>query len=115
MSTSYEIKGTISRIFEAKQISDKFRKRIFVVDVADGKYSQVLQIELANDKCSLIDGMNEGDEVSASVNIKGREWKSPSGEVKYFVSLEAWKVERTSAARPASTTSGASDTDVLPF
>jgi single-strand DNA-binding protein len=114
MSTSYEIKGTVSRIFEAKQISDKFRKRSFIVDVQDGKYSQVLQLELANDKCSLADSLNEGDEVTVAVNIRGREWRPPGGgETKYFVSLEAWKVDVTKAASRVTVPTG--DTSALPF
>ena len=27
-------------------------------------------------------------------NIRGREWTSPQGEVKYFNSLDAWRVEK---------------------
>jgi single-strand DNA-binding protein len=112
---STDIKGTIHRIFEAKQISEKFRKREFVLHVPDGKYEQTLAIELTGDRCSLVDGFNEGDELQVSVNIKGREWKSPSGAVKYFVSLEAWKVQRTSEATSKPALTGAGPDDSLPF
>ncbi|MEY5040956.1 MAG: hypothetical protein RLZZ414_495, partial [Bacteroidota bacterium] len=55
-------------------------------------------------------------------NLRGREWTSPQNEVKYFNSLEAWRIEKddTSAfSAPSSIPSAAqvSDTpdDDLPF
>ena len=36
----------------------------------------------------------EGDKVKISVNHRGREWTSPTGEVKYFNSIIGWKIEK---------------------
>lgn len=93
-----EIKGTIHRLFDTKQVSDKFSKRELVI-TTEGKYPQMLLVQVTNDKIKLLDDMREGDEVSAALDIRGREWRSPSGEVKYFVTLECWKIERTSQAQ----------------
>jgi len=35
---------------------------------------------------------NVGDEVSINYNLKGREWKNQEGKVKYFVSIQGWKI-----------------------
>lgn len=98
----YELKGTITVKKATQQISDKFRKREFVVSDNDAQYPQVIQFELTQDRCSVLDSYNEGDEVQVTFNIRGREWQSPQGDTKYFVSLNAWKIERIGDAEPAS-------------
>ncbi len=96
MSTSYIIKGTIRVIGATKQVSEKFSKREIVLDVEDGKYPQVVALEAHGDRCALLDTFRIGDEVSADCNLRGREWKSPSGEIKYFNTIVVWKIEATS-------------------
>lgn len=80
-------------VFDAKQVSDKFRKREFVLEIMDGKYPQLIQFQLTGDRCSQLDGLNVGDEVRVEFSLRGREWRSPKGEVKYFNSLDVWKLE----------------------
>lgn len=131
----YELKGTIKVKKDTQQVSDKFRKREFVVSDNDPQYPQVIQFELTQDRCSLLDDYNVGDDVQVTFNVRGREWTSPQGDVRYFVSLNAWRIENLgqaeptapapSAAQPAAPTSDApppdtfmpdnSDDDDLPF
>ncbi len=101
MSTSYKITGTIRAITETKQVSDRFSKREIVLDVEDGKYPQVVALEVHNDRCAEVDRFKVGQEVTAEFNVRGREWKSPSGEVKYFTTLAAWKFEATTGVGDA--------------
>ena len=35
-----------------------------------------------------------GDNVKVHINIRGREWTSPQGEVKYFNSIVGWRMEK---------------------
>jgi hypothetical protein len=42
----------------------------------------------------LIDGFSTQDQIEVSFNLRGREWTSPQGEVKYFNTLEAWRIEK---------------------
>ena len=76
------------------QVSEKFSKREFVVTDASGMYPQDIMFQATQDKCSLLDGYQSGDQVEVSFNLRGREWTSPAGEVKYFNTLEAWRIER---------------------
>lgn len=112
---SIDIKGTITHIGETKSFGEKgFQKRSFVVKT-DEKYPQELEIEATKDRIQSLDGLGIGDQVSASVNIKGRRWDGPNG-TKYFVSLEAWKIEATSkGSRSSAPQSGGAQTDDLPF
>lgn len=99
MGDSIKLSGKVIVVFETKQISDRFSKREFVVRTdPDGKYPQEIMLQITNDKVSQLDTVNVGDSVTCDVNIRGREWKSPAGEVKYFTTLEAWRVEVTGAA-----------------
>lgn len=93
MSTSYKTTGTIVTIDETKQISDRFRKREFVLEIADGKYPQTVQFQTTGDRCELLDSYQEGDELTVEFNLRGREWRSPKGEIRYFNTLDAWKLE----------------------
>ncbi len=99
---SYELKGTIIKLFDTKQVSERFTKREFVVETADNpKYPQSVLVQITGDKIEQLDGMLVGDEVRVEFQVRGRSWTG-TGETKYFVSIDAWKVELTGkAARPA--------------
>ncbi len=89
-----ETTGKLHTVFETKQVSERFTKREFVVEITDNpKYPQVVMFQLTGDRCSQLDGLNVGDEVRIEFSLRGREWRSPSGEVKYFNSLDVWKIE----------------------
>ena len=88
-----DITGTIKTILKEEKVSDKFRKRVFVITDNSSQYPQIIPFELVNDKCGLIDSYKVGDEVKVLFNVRGREWTSPKGEVKYFTSLNAWRIE----------------------
>jgi hypothetical protein len=89
-----EATGKLHTIFETKQVSERFSKREFVVEMMDNpKYPQTVLFQLTGDRCSQLDGMNVGDQITIEFSLRGREWKSPSGDVKYFNSLDVWRVE----------------------
>ena len=98
-----EVKGKIYAIFETKKVSERFSKREFVVELADNpKYPQLVLFQATGDRCQDLDAVEEGDEVAIEFSLRGREWRSPSGEIKYFNSLDCWRVEKVGApaARP---------------
>ena len=99
-----EIKGTIKKIAETVQISDRFRKREFVVEYSSNPdYPQSLQFEMVQDRCELLDSFQEGQQVEISFDLRGREWTNPQGVVKYFNTLQAWKIfAEQSSANPSS-------------
>ena len=86
-----KVNGTIEVIFAEAVVSEKFRKREFVVKTSD-QYPQLILLQVINDKCSLLDYYQVGSEVEASINIKGRKWTDKNGVDKYFVTLEAWSL-----------------------
>ncbi len=88
-----EIKGKIKIISETVKISERFRKREFIVEYASNPdYPQSLQFEMVQDRCELLDPFEVGQDVEVFFDLRGREWTNPQGEVKYFNSLQAWKL-----------------------
>ena len=94
-----EISGKLHVINEAQQVTERFRKREFVLELSENsRYPQFVQFQLTGDRCERIDDFAVGDEVQVEFSLRGREWKSPKGEVKYFNSLDVWNIERASGA-----------------
>lgn len=125
-----EVIGRIKKIEPTKEFGTSgFKKRELVITTEE-QYPQFILIEFLQDKCSLLDQVQEGQNVKVSINLRGREWINPQGEAKYFNSLVGWKIEllqavapTASPATPASTTSfeevspfdEANEPDDLPF
>ncbi|MFX1667854.1 DUF3127 domain-containing protein [Riemerella anatipestifer] len=95
-----ELKGTIKQIGETQTFGNNFQKRAFVISTHE-QYPQPIQIELHQDKIDLLDYLSVDDEVTVSINIRGREWTSPQGEIKYFNSIVAWKIIKDSDTQPS--------------
>ena len=93
----FKIKGTIKMIGETNVINDKFRKRDFVLTSVDDMYPQQISFQVMQDKCDDLNKFKEGMSVEVSFNLRGREWTSPTGDVKYFNTLEAWRIETAQA------------------
>jgi hypothetical protein len=101
---SFKLTGAIKMIADTNQVSEKFSKRDFVVTDNSSMYPQDIMFQITQDKCSVLDAYSVGDQVEVSFNLRGREWQSPTGEVKYFNTLEAWRIERASGVTPMSPT-----------
>lgn len=93
----FKLTGTLKVLNPTVQVSEKFSKREFVVTESSSMYPQDIMFQLTQDKCSLLDGYNVNDQIEVSFNLRGREWTSPQGEVKYFNSLDAWRLDRVGA------------------
>ena len=84
---AYELSGKIKLIQEPKTFDSGFTKREMVVIVEDGKYPQEINLEFVQDKVSLLDSLQPGQQVSVSFDIRGREYNG-----RYFNNLQGWKV-----------------------
>lgn len=100
------IQGKLIEKFDTTQINDRFRKREFVIEYIDGNpmYPNYILFQLVQDRCELLDPYEKESMIEVSFNLRGRKWNSPSGEIKYFNSLEAWRIQ------PVAVQGGGSDT-----
>lgn len=106
-----DITGILVTKTDIAQVSEKFRKRDFTIKTED-QYPQRITFQLTQERCELIDKFNPGDIVKTFFNLRGREWTNPQGEVKYFNTIEAWKIEGISTATVVAASTPAVD---LPF
>jgi len=89
----FQIDGKLHKVFDTEQKSEKFRAREFVIEVADGKFPQMVKFQLTQDKCDVIDAHQEGEQITVHFDLRGREWNG-----KYFTNLNAWRIEAASGA-----------------
>ena len=92
---AYDATGRLHEIFDEQQVSEKFRKREFVLEVVDGQYPEHIKFQLVQDKTALIDQYKVGDEVKVTFNLRGRGFNK-NGQMLYFTNLEAWRIEASS-------------------
>lgn len=102
----FELTGKLKVKKDEQKVSDTFKKREFVVTDNNSNYPQHILFQLKQDKCRLLDDFNVGDEVKVSFFLSGREWQK-DGVVKYFNSLDAWKMERTDAGNSSGNSASA--------
>jgi Domain of unknown function (DUF3127) len=119
----FKLTGVVKKIDDTIQVTEKFAKREFVVTDTSSMYPQDILFQSCQDKCGMLDGYSDGDTVEVSFNLRGREWTSPQNEVKYFNTLDAWRIEKigsgvpnqpSTPSAPEATTESAEDDD-LPF
>lgn len=111
-----EFTGTIERIGATVTVSEKFKKRDFVVNDEGQSYPQSVIFEAHQDRVDLLDSLKVGDEVTVKFNLKGRNWTNPAGEVKTFNTLQAWSIVKTGAPKtPEQPTLPLTPNNDLPF
>jgi hypothetical protein len=98
-----EVTGKLLVKYDAQQVSEKFKKREFVVELAEeingNIYTNFAKMQLVQTKCDIIDRFKEGEVVKVSFNIKGNSYvDKKDGMTKYITNLDAWRVESASAA-----------------
>ncbi|MGM0613069.1 MAG: DUF3127 domain-containing protein [Bacteroidota bacterium] len=100
---SYELQGKLIEKFDTQQVSEKFKKREFVVEKRETtggrEFVDTIKFQLTQDRCDLIDPYTTGEEIKAHFNIKGNRWEG-NGRVNYFTNLDVWKIERVSSDNP---------------
>ena len=94
---AFEITGKVIEVLPVVQVSDKFRKREFVIEKKEtggsGIFVDYIKFQLVQDKCDLINESFIQEEVKIWFNLKGNRWER-DGKVNYFTNLDAWKIEK---------------------
>jgi len=123
---NYEVTGKLVVKDDTQDISDRFKKRDFVIEVENERnsdWNDFIKVQLTQNNCDLIDPMKINDIIKVSFNLRGRKWEN-NGQTSYFTNLEGWRIEKVS--QEASSTSvpeyteadinsSSSEVDNLPF
>lgn len=122
-----KITGKLHVVCATEQVTEKFRKREFVVMEEESYRGKVTQhfypVQMTFDNCDKLDGFNVGDNVVVSAELSGREYDKKDGSGKgYMVSVTAWDIQKTGSAStttataaPAHQSSAPEPKDDLPF
>lgn len=91
----YSITGKLVIKKGTEQVTDKFRKREFVIADEASQYPQEILFQLTQDRVDLLDPFEEGDVLKVNFNLRGRRWQNPkTGDTMFFNSLDAWRLEK---------------------
>jgi hypothetical protein len=114
---AFEINGKIIDISPVNQVSDKFKKREFVIEKKETGGSAVfidyIKFQLIQDKCDLINESFLNEDVKIWFNLKGNKWER-DGKINYFTNLDAWKIEKISQVRDQNVQSHTTLEDIPP-
>ena len=104
--------GTIKVIEDLQTFDSGFIKREFVLTTKD-EYPQDLKFEITKEKAETFETYNKvGDEVTVKFNIRGN-FHDPTN--RYFVNLQAWRIEKNTSQNPEEETVQAEEESDLPF
>jgi len=86
-----KIEGKLHKIFETQQVTDKFSKREFILEIFNDTYANYPKFELQNKNCNKLDEVPEGSQIEIEFDLRGRAWEK-DGKTQYFNTLVAWKI-----------------------
>jgi hypothetical protein len=93
----YQITGKVAEVYPVNRVSERFRKREFVIEHKESGSGQAfvdfIKFQLTQDKCDLIDESWLRQDVTVTFNIKGNRWEK-NGLVNYITNLNAITVTR---------------------
>lgn len=88
-----EIQGRIKQISAPETVGQNgFQKRDLVITTEE-QYPNDILIQFTQQRCDLLNNLKVGQNVRVHFNLRGREWTNQQGEVKYFNTIEGWKIE----------------------
>lgn len=113
---SYELTGKLVAKFDTVQRKETFKTREFVVektdDIGGRTISNFIKFQAVQDKTTIIDKVNVGDDIKVHFNIKGTKWEK-DGKINYITNLDAWRIEQILQGGAASPKETAIDNDYL--
>ena len=94
---SYELTGKLVAKFDVVQRTETFKTREFAVEksdiIKDKTILSYVKFQCVQDKTTIIDKVNVGDEIKVYFNIKGTKWEK-NGVTNYITNLDAWRIEQ---------------------
>jgi hypothetical protein len=94
---SYELTGKLVTKYDTVQRTETFKTREFVVEKSDEINGRTIvnyvKFQCVQDKTSIVDRVNTGDEIKVYFNIKGTKWEK-DGKTNYITNLDAWRIEQ---------------------
>ena len=106
-----EITGKIIKKLQGEAGTSKagksWQSQVCIIET-DAEYNNIVALKFMGDKVSLLDNINEGDNVIASCNVYSREYNG-----RYYNNIDCWKISSGNTKK----TTGADfvTSDEMPF
>lgn len=90
-----ELIGIVQEVKETEVLGKNgFKKRSLIIQTKE-EYPQDISVDFVQAKVDLLDSIKQDDTVSIMINIRGNKWTNPKGKIKYFTSIQGWKINKT--------------------
>lgn len=100
----YELTGKLVAKYDIVQRTENFKTREFVVEKSDDVNGRTIvnyvKFQCVQDRTSIVDRVNTGDDIKVYFNIKGTKWEK-NGNTNYITNLDAWRIEQLMPNQPA--------------
>jgi len=92
----FDITGKLVAKFDTVQRTETFKTREFVIETSEDIKGRIItnyiKFQSVQDRTTIIDRFNIGDQVKVHFHIKGTRWEK-NGQVNYITNLDAWRIE----------------------
>ena len=106
---SYDITGKLVAKFDTVQRTETFKTREFAIekseDIGGRIITNFVKFQCTQDRTTMLDRFNIGDDIKVQFNIKGTKWNK-NGVDNYITNLDAWRIETVKMGNDV-TTAGA--------
>lgn len=94
----FDLEGTLHEVKPTQQITDKFKKREFIVECSNGNYTEFIKCELTGEQTAKLDGAKIGNHVIAQCSIKGRYYNKKDGTQGHANNIICYNVQHVNKA-----------------
>ena len=95
----FEMTGILHKIYPSQQVSEKFKKREFVLEcnLSTGGYqsTELIKFQASQERCNFLEEYKEGAKVKVFFNIRGKRWEK-DGKESFFTNLDIYRIESDS-------------------
>jgi hypothetical protein len=109
----FDVTGKLVAKFDTVQRTETFKTREFVIETSEDIKGRIItnyiKFQSVQDRTTIIDRYNIGDQVKVHFNIKGTRWEK-NGQVNYITNLDAWRIETGNLQQSGST----SGSEIIP-
>ncbi len=92
----FDVTGKLVAKFDTVQRTETFKTREFVIETSEDIKGRIItnyiKFQSVQDRTSIVDRFNIGDQIKVHFNIKGSRWEK-NGQVNYITNLDAWRIE----------------------
>ena len=97
---SNQVKGTVKKVLDTETFSSGSTKQTLIISSKNGQYEDLIALDFWKDKAEALKGLNVGDEVEVSFDVRSREHGG-----KYYTNANGYKLQVLNQSQNATTSS----------